>query len=255
MNFSDIETALLNKGLVIIKNENLSNWGILEGALKKTFATTDLSKIHTTTDSSQINNLRLSAFQSINSLENWDRIYFSMAKSFLLSLLGPDLLIQRKLNLSVQMPFDSSSSLGFHTDTLSGQSPFELVMWTPFSRFSGNAGMYYFDRDISRSILIRMKDTEEKGLESLKTEFWDYHQFLEIKTDEIALFSGSIFHGNIVNTTNNTRVSINCRFKNLYSPEGSDELNERGVGIFYKLLCTSPVTEIGMSYSDNGVLF
>ena len=53
-----------------------------------------------------------------------------MAKNFILAVLGPDILIQRKLNFSIQMPGDESSLLGMHTDTLSGQSPFELVMWT-----------------------------------------------------------------------------------------------------------------------------
>ena len=172
-----------------------------------------------------------------------------------MDLLGPDLLIQRKLNLSIQMPNDKSSLLGMHADTLSGQSPFELVVWSAFSDFPKEAGMYYFDIETSREILLEMTKSEEQGLDYLRKKFWDKRHYLDIKNGEIAIFSGTIFHGNTVNETLRTRVSINCRFKNLFSPEGRDEINERGSGIFYKLLTKSPVTDIALNYLNEEIKF
>ena len=35
---------------------------------------------------------------------------------------------------------------------------------------------------------------------------------------EIFVFNQSLPHGNVVNDTNETRISLNCRFKGLFTP-------------------------------------
>ena len=153
------------------------------------------------------------------------------------------------------MPNDHTSILSMHSDTLSGQSPYEIVLWLPLTNaFSSNA-MFYFDIETSNAIRDDMILNEEKGLEFLRMKYWHKHKLLCVQPGQIALFSSTIFHGNILNSTNKTRISINCRFKNLYSPEVIESINERGVGIFYKLLKFSPLTKLAINYTNKEDIF
>ena len=252
---NDRYSEIASEGVLIIDNENFTAWNELSEAIVSNLGVECLSRAHDFITGSEVNEKRLNAFRALNSVTDWDEKYFSMAKSALTALLGPDLLIQRKLNLSIQMPEDQTSKLGMHADTLSGQSPFEVVMWTAFSDFAPEAGMYYFDVETSKLIFNEMQNTEENGLESLREKYWTEKKFLNISKSQIAIFTGTVFHGNITNETSDTRVSVNCRFKNVFSPEGEEFLSERGVGIFYKQLCLSPITQIAKEYILREVKF
>ena len=85
--------------------------------------------------------------------------------------------------------------------------------------------------------------------------YWAKAKFVEANESDVVLFSGTLFHGNILNTTQHNRISINCRFKNLFSPAGKIISADRGVGIFYKLLSESVATEIGREYMKRDLSF
>ena len=75
--------------------------------------------------------------------------------------------------------------------------------------------------------------------------------FLDVKAGTCVLFSSTLFHGNVINDTDCTRVSLNCRFKALFSPEYATIPHERVTGTFYKPLMVSPLTKIGVNYNDD----
>ena len=240
--------SFIKEGLSIHRiesNEFLEN---LTKTLIDNLNVNELVYLHNIIPLQNINKLRIQSFQAINKLENWDKKYYSLIQTEIDRILGPDILIQRKLNLSIQMPNDPTSILSIHSDTLSGQSPFEIVVWLPITDAYESNAMFYFDVETSHQIRLEMIKYEQNGLDFIREKYWYKHKLLNIKVGEIAFFTSTIFHGNILNETNHTRISINCRFKNLYSPETSPEPNERGVGMFYKLLKTSPVTDIAMNY-------
>lgn len=242
-------TQFRSDGIVILPNEDWDSFKFLKEAICTSISVKNLELLHCTSGDQDINVLRLAAYQHINSLHDWEKLYFSMASRALIQLLGPDLLIQRKLNLSIQMPEDETSVLGMHMDTLSGQSPFELVMWVPFTGVCQSNGMYYFDRKTSFEIRQEMPACEDRGLEYLRKKYWNRRKELDVNESDVVIFSGTLFHGNMVNKTSTTRVSINCRFKNLFSPDAPGlESSERGLGIFYKLFSAGAVTDIGMEY-------
>jgi len=248
--------SFIEEGVFLFKNEDISSWELIHQQIIKQFPKVeDLSFLHKVVPVKDINSRRLQAFHAVNKIIDWEGKYFSMGSSNITNLIGPDILIQRKLNLSIQMPDDESSQLGIHTDTMSGQSPFEVVMWTPFSDFEKEAGMYYFDIETSNEMFNDLAKTEQMGVDYLREKYWQKRKFLEINKGEVAIFTGSIFHGNIVNKTNKTRVSINCRFKNIFSPEGLNEINERGVGVFYKLLKLSPLSKIAFKHNPMEIKF
>ena len=150
----NIMHSLKSEGLIIYKNEDLECWSNFKNVIDKYTAEFFKNSNPNALDSSNLNAVRLNAFRALNAMENWDKNYYKMASKLLDALFGPDLLIQRKLNLSIQMPNDKSSILGMHTDTLSGQSPFEFVMWTAFSKSYDSNSMFYFDRQTSKKIFL-----------------------------------------------------------------------------------------------------
>ena len=110
--------SLKRDGLIIHKNEDLACWSNFKDVIDNSTAEFFKNSSPTALDAGKLNSVRLNAFRALNAQENWDKNYYKMASELLDALFGPDLLIQRKLNLSIQMPNDKSSILGMHTDTL-----------------------------------------------------------------------------------------------------------------------------------------
>jgi len=89
------------------------------------------NQVHKTIDVNKLNEFRLKIIHGINSEPKFRELYFSLAKPYLESLVGNELAMQLKINLSIQLPGDESSLLPVHADTWSGDSPFEAVVWVP----------------------------------------------------------------------------------------------------------------------------
>ena len=178
--------------------------------------------------------------------------FFSISSSKISNLLGPDISIQSKLNLSIQMPSDSSSVLNLHTDALSGQSVFEIVLWLPLTPSFETNSMYIFSKEKTNEILNELQNSETIGMNKMFEKYKEHANFLNLNFGECLIFSPTLFHGNTLNETNKTRVSINCRFKNLFSHEPK---KKRRLGSFYKVLNVSPVTKIGLEYRQDLINF
>jgi sporadic carbohydrate cluster 2OG-Fe(II) oxygenase len=247
--------SLREHGIAICKNENHESWSKFKQIIDSSISDFLEKSKNNDVDPSELNSLRLESYSALNAMEGWDTSYYSMAASLLSAIFGSDLLIQRKLNLSIQMPGDKSSLLGMHTDTLSGQSPFEFVMWTAFTKAFDTNSMFYFDREVSKEIFYEMAENEMEGLEALRKKYWAKAKFVDAEASDVVIFSGTLFHGNVLNKTQDSRISINCRFKNLFSPSGKTNSADRGAGIFYKLFSESVATEIGREYLSRDLNF
>ncbi|AAQ00327.1 MULTISPECIES: sporadic carbohydrate cluster 2OG-Fe(II) oxygenase [Prochlorococcus] len=252
-NHSSLSLDIASKGYCIFDIENTDNYNALNDVLKDSLQQDNLQELHSCINTQDVNASRLKAYRSLNILSNWEELYFSLAKNKIEHFLGPDLAIQSKLNLSIQMPKDSTSVLQLHTDALSGQSIFELVLWVPFTPAFDSNAMYIFRPEISKIMLSDMPKLEKEGMSSLFNKYEKEATFIKIDPGKALLFSPTMFHGNILNITKSTRVSINCRFKNIFTHEASS--GERRLGSFYKVLKMSEVTKLGLSYRDDLVSF
>ena len=132
-------------------------------------------------------------------------------------MLGTDLAIQRKLNISIQMPEDETSILSAHQDYRSGESPFQRVIWIPLTDAFDSNAMYI---------------NNESGV----------YEPINIKRGEILIFDPNTMHGNVLNKTQKTRVSLNIRIKNWFSPDLGDFIPDRQFGEQYEDLCFSHAT-------------
>ncbi|MCM0018624.1 MAG: hypothetical protein NBV67_01385 [Tagaea sp.] len=57
--------------------------------------------------------------------------YFAMGRSRLEPLVGNELAMQNRIDFSIQMPGDKTSLLDIYADVFSGETPYQVVMWTP----------------------------------------------------------------------------------------------------------------------------
>lgn len=240
-------------GYLIFDVEDLSALQTFQATISESVGVSSLPNLHHSVGPSDINDRRIAAFREINRINEWEQLYFSLARTRLKNLLGPDIAIQSKLNLSIQMPHDESSILSLHTDALSGQSVFELVLWLPLTDSFDSNSMYIFSPSKTYEMLAQMPNAETKGMNHLFELYRSSATFLNVKYGQALIFTPTMFHGNTLNTTQSSRLSINCRFKNLFSNESDS--GERRLGSFYRILEISPLTEFGLAYRDDYLSF
>ena len=86
------------------------------------------SNLHKHVSLNKLNNLRVNVIKKMNRDEKFRENYYLVAKEGLDQLVGNELAMQNKLNLSLQMPHDKNSQLPMHSDIYAGESPFEVVV-------------------------------------------------------------------------------------------------------------------------------
>jgi len=90
-----------------------------------------LDQIHRRVRPEKLNDLRLFVYRSMNELPWLRPTYFALGRSVIERLVGNELAMQNRINLSIQMPDDDSSLLDIHADVFGGETPFQVVQWLP----------------------------------------------------------------------------------------------------------------------------
>ena len=202
------------------------------------------NKIHNLVEPTALNDFRLKVIQGLNALPEFRLMYFRLAKPYLEAIVGNELAMQQRINLSIQMPDDTSSLLPVHADTWSGDSAFEVVVWLPLVNCFGTKSMYLLppaeSAKFSAEFSQRGGSSSESVYDSIKNEvIW-----LEIESGQVMVFDQSLPHGNRVNEEAETRWSMNCRFKGVFTPYGDKKLGE-----FFEPITLRPASRRGMNYS------
>ena len=82
-----------------------------------------LDNIHKYVKISDLNKFRLDVFDKINSNYKFRENFYKNFKSLVDVIVGNEIAMQLRVNLSIQLPNDDSSLLPIHADTWSGVSP------------------------------------------------------------------------------------------------------------------------------------
>lgn len=208
----------------------------------------DLNNLHKIVPVKNVNDLRLYLYDQINTHCDWEEILIGLTDKELSYSLGKDILVQSKINVSIQMPNDKSSLLPMHSDCASADTPFQNNIWIPLTDAYKTNSMFILSESDTRkyvkNIVNRSKTTKD-----LKVSAKD---FVELKKGEILIFNPSILHGNVVNKTKHTRISLNIRVKSLFSPEPDSRNSDRRFGSYYKILKISDETKFALSMIDSG---
>jgi len=202
-----------------------------------------LDGIHTRVGGEALNALRLAVIEGLNG-ENWARpTYYRLARRALEMLVGNELAMQRRLNLSVQMPEDTSSLLPVHADVWDGDSPFEIVVWLPLVDVCRTKSMFLLPPEANARTEARWGEFAGRSVDDLYRAIEPELVFLDIPYGHVLLFQQNLMHGNTVNREPTTRWSMNCRFKSVMSPYA-----EKRLGDFFEPITLRAATRLGMTY-------
>lgn len=245
-----IENGFIVKDAYNIESLNILQEFLVEQSSKilgknyKSHNTDWLNNIHKIIEIDQLNDVRLQLIQSINKEKKFREHYYQIAKPFLDVIVGNELAMQIRVNLSIQIPNDSSSLLPVHADTWSGDSPFEVVAWIPLVDCYKTKTMFILPPKKTLELHENFKNKSGANSQTLFKHIEKDLTWLNVDYGQIVIFNQSLPHGNIINTENETRWSMNCRFKGIFTPYKDKKLGE-----FFEPITLKPISKLGMDYS------
>ena len=211
--------------------------------IKEKKAKVILNNIHNHVNSSELNRFRLNIINKINAAKDFRENFFKISKSLVEAIVGNEIAMQLRISLSIQLPNDDSSLLPVHADTWSGLSPFETVIWLPLVDCYKTKSMYILPpkkAGVLKNLFLnkKIKKTDDIFKKIQKDLIW-----LKVKYGQVVIFDQSLPHGNIVNKENETRWTMNCRFKSIFTPYA-----DKKIGEYYEPITLKPASQRGISY-------
>jgi sporadic carbohydrate cluster 2OG-Fe(II) oxygenase len=202
-----------------------------------------LNQIHRHVAVKDLNEFRLNVIRGFNGIDGFREKYFRVARPYLETLVGNELAMQLRVNLSIQFPGDDSSLLPVHADTWSGDSPFEVVVWLPLVDCYGTKAMYLLPPQKSATLNESFSKIAGESSEALFQAIQNDVRWLEVKYGEVLVFDQALPHGNRNNAEQETRWSMNCRFKGVFTPYG-----DKKIGEFFEPITLRAASRRGMAY-------
>ncbi len=241
----------LKEGYLIGKVENKKSLIYVNNLIKKVsckllnIKKINLNKVHKIVKKENLNEFRLSIIKAMSSDKDLRYHYFNLAKKNLYILVNNELMMQKNINLSIQFPNDETSLLPIHSDVWSGDSAYEINLWLPLVNCYKTKSMYILKNSKLKSFSKKLKNLSFKSSDEIfklaKTEI----DWLKVEYGKFLLFNQAIPHGNVINRENETRWSLNCRFKSIFSP-----YDDKRIGEFFLPITARAMTEIGVNYKN-----
>ncbi len=256
-NFTENSKDLIEKGYFIVDTEDIEDLenirksflGYLKDSCDIDITEKQLEFLHEKVSVSDINDIRYGFYKHINSLEeDFALRYLNLAKDSVIEVAGSELASNKNVNFSIQMPNDESSVLPLHSDIFSGESPYQVNLWVPLTNANDTNSMFLFNPEFSRYVCKNFSKYEKQGIEGLMDNNVENFSFLTIPYGKVLIFSPTCLHGNIINKTETTRISINCRYKNLFTPYNKAKESEKKLATFYKPITPTAASFIGLNF-------
>ena len=249
-----ISEEYLNQGFVIqdVEQMNSLDWirDCFYKIIKKEIPKTKndkpeniLNNIHKYVEVSKLNNFRVNLINKINSINNFRENFYKISKSLVDAIVGNEIAMQLRVSLSIQLPKDDSSLLPVHADTWTGVSPFETVIWLPLVDCYNTKSMYILPPKkkemLNKLFLDKKIKKSDDVFEVIKKDLiW-----LDVKYGQVVIFDQSLPHGNRINKENETRWTMNCRFKSIFTPYA-----DKKIGEYYEPITLKAASKRGISY-------
>lgn len=206
-----------------------------------------LDGIHAILPPAKLNDVRLAVIRGMNAAPWLRPLLFRLARPLLEAVVGNELVMQRRVNLSIQLPGDTSSLLPVHGDVWSGDSPFEAVVWVPLVDCRASKSMYLLPPEANRRLDGGFASSQGSDAEAIFQAIAPELEWIAIDYGQVMLFDQTLPHGNRVNQESGTRWSLNCRFKGAFTPYADKRLGE-----FFEPITLRPMSRIGLDYRFPG---
>ena len=203
-----------------------------------------LNNIHEYINSKNLNKIRVKLIEDVTSSLDFRQLYYTASKEYIDILLGNELLMQKSLGLSIQLPKDESSILPIHSDVWSGVSPFDIVVWIPLVNCYKTKTMFILPPKPNKEFLKNFEKLNKLNSKQIFNKVKPKLKWIDIKFGEILVFNQHLPHGNVINNENETRWSLNCRFKNIFTP-----YNDKKIGEFYEPITLRICSKLGLQYN------
>ena len=202
-----------------------------------------LENIHEHISQENINDFRLFCINELSKNNELRVAYYKVFKKFTDLIIGNELAMQKKLNLSIQLPKDNSSLLTIHADTWSGDSPFETVCWLPMVDCTNTMCMFILPAYNYNYFEEKYSELKNKNSDDLLKSLRDKLLWIEIKYGEVLVFNQNLPHGNVINNEKNSRWSFNCRFKSIFTP-----YKDKKIGEFFEPITLKATSKVALKY-------
>ena len=103
--------------------------------------------------------------------------------------------------------------------------------------------MFILPPEKNAEILPRLAEFHGQGLNAVARAIEDDLVWLEVPYGSVLVFNQNLLHGNVVNTETETRWTMNCRFKAVFSPYADKRLGE-----FFEPITLRATSRIGLDY-------
>ena len=192
-----------------------------------------------------------------DTIKRYPRLIVEAEMPFFHALVGKDLHIQSVPYLRISRPNIEGDNIGLHRDTWYGDSPYELSVWIPLT-----------DTDAGNALLVAPgshvwpeEDLEERAKQADKGSAKHSLGFmyapkglgrtvdlipLKVKVGQMIVFSLSLLHGQEINRSTRTRVSMDVRVANSLAPIKWERSKEN----YYQPLSVSPLREQALKYYE-----
>lgn len=158
-------------------------------------------------------------------------------------LLGSDILGQKFANVTIQKPLDNYPTCA-HRDS-PPNSHYEIVIWAPMTNAYNTKSMSVVPKEESK-LLAKSISNSNSMIEFTKNAS-EICYTPKVDFGQALLFHPSLFHLSHTNKEKETRLSLNIRFKNLFSPFGLKD-----PGLFFSPIEISPVTKLAYEFEMLG---
>jgi sporadic carbohydrate cluster 2OG-Fe(II) oxygenase len=195
----------------------------------------------------KLNDLRLNTYRKMNATPWFRPTYFGLARSTVETLVGNELAMQNRINLSIQLPHDNSSLLAIHADSFGGETPFQVVEWLPLVDCYKTKSMFILPKPRSEAVYATFTKYEGRGMDALYDEVKKDLVWCDVPYGHVLVFSPNYLHGGVVNDESETRWTMNCRLTGLFTPYTGAE---KKLGSYYLPITTRPVTRMGLKYRE-----
>ena len=124
----------------------------------------------------------------------------------------------------------------------------EAVVWIPLVDCFKTKSMYILKANKYRKFEKNFKKFSKKDSSYIFKKIQKDLKWVNIKKGYALIFNQSLPHGNVINLESETRWSLNCRFKSLFSPYGDKKISE-----FFEPITLKKMSEMGMNYKFPGI--
>lgn len=201
----------------------------------------DLNYLHESFASAkEVDDFRLKLTTEIAESINFGQRIYKIFNSYLEPLVGVDVLAQKTPNLVFQPPkYPVPTEL--HRDA-PANSPYEIIVWLPFVDCFRTKSMYLLNRKFSRIAAEHIRDNpkDRPGFDNI---LLDHAELMDVPFGSALVFWSGLFHGSIVNKEKESRLSLNTRYKNLFTPLGLKDPFR-----YFDVLKTSSLTKLGIDF-------